>query len=306
MESWEPWKRNCVRVRERYAEVLEGKRRVYYLLTPERRASLLHGYAWRANNWISRFGTQIERAFRFLDETLGVQELISFDVESIKSEQGNQILCLMALRLRRTSGEHPIQFEIHLGSLDGPPCPRRTQILERDFINWVLSSSSYSKTLICSHGEQESENRIRDQLMSSHPSRVLFINTVPCLSDLLSLSLPEDDDSSSDHHQHQKLHLGRVEELLEVKTRFQRASCCFIKHSRQVADGRTAVSIFPKEARLSLWDLASGEPLAACALCGKPQDLYLYCLEDCFASLLILILCLSVDLNDQPKKNWTD
>nr|MDO8118582.1 hypothetical protein [Candidatus Sigynarchaeota archaeon] len=47
--------------------------------------------------------------------------------------------------------------------------------------------------------------------------------------------------------------------------------------------------LFPKQAKLSIWNLSDGKDPRACCLCDKTQDVFMYCVEDAFTTILIYL-----------------
>ena len=78
---------------------------------------------------------------------------------------------------------------------------------------------------------------------------------------------------------------------------FTRKGCGIIKH-------RTRSNLFFKQFLVSLDRHLLDVPQRQCNLCGKTQDVLLYCLEDAFVSILIVVWFVNRDLIPEHQKEF--
>lgn len=81
----------------------------------------------------------------------------------------------------------------------------------------------------------------------------------------------------------------------EIIPWFSRQSCDFWKHKKDwfdYFDKRRAVTLISDQMFFSLARQAQGLPFRRCKICGKAQDVLLYCLEDALASFFLFAECM--------------
>lgn len=208
-----------------------------------------------------------------LKERLGIGAVIALDVEAVPPK--DSAICLMAFVI-----ESDGVFDLHFNTLNGPPSWERTMQMEIRFERWVNDyldrRRPEMKVMILTHGHQASENRVLDRL-KERPT-VTVINTQSCLRDLLGQKNVTGTPG-----------LSAFESLPGIRHRFVRTACGFYKHLREKND--CAPSFFHFCTVRSCLDLAADRrPPCQCGICHKPQDVYLYCLEDALSSFLIGML----------------
>lgn len=222
------------------------------------------------------FAPEISRAMSLLKEKLDIGAVIALDVEAVPPK--DSAICLMAF-LIETNGD----YDLHFNTLNGPPSWERTMQMENRFERWVLDYLDRRrpgiKIMILTHGHQASEDRVLERLKER--TAVTVVNTQECLHDLLrQLAQPQSVSKTPG--------LSMFESLPNIRHRFVRTACGFYKHLREKRDFGPAFFHFCTTR--SCLDLAAGRhPPCQCGICHKPQDVYLYCLEDALSSFLIKI-----------------
>ncbi len=198
--------------------------------------------------------------------------IVAFDVE----EFHNEMSCILGICIDRD-----LHAEVFLDSLKRGPCPEETTRMTKSAGAWLRGMKG--SPVVLTHGFNQTEREITGN--SCHDC----VNTQLLLTPML-----------------QKVKgpaflggkLGDFEELIK----FERVGCPFLKHAKDVEvagiQKKDLAFLFPKQAKLSIWNLADGKPPRTCKLCNKEQDVFLYCLEDTFVTILIFLKA----RNDEAKE----
>jgi hypothetical protein len=189
--------------------------------------------------------------------------LLGFDVEE---NLKNLPICLMGLQILPN-----LAISIKPITLNGPPSPEQTNKLEKEIICWIQTEGPGSKILI--HGSNPQEGQILNQISNAK------INTQKVLEYAIDKHIQPTPKSPG---------LPAFENALH----FQRTCCGFIKDVHLNISGRERKDfayLFPSQSMASLTFRSNNKAQRICRLCGKPQDVLLYCLEDVFLTLLILV-----------------
>jgi len=190
--------------------------------------------------------------------------VIAFDIEEIHfpSMNSSQSICILGIQVNPD-----LTFEIYFGSIKRPPCDAETQELDEQFSRWLDGKGS--GFCLLTHGSNQKERQIVGKMGCDTQ------NTETLLLEILKWS---------HHPEPQKPNIHAFEQMIG----FQRQGCMFIKHSKETVIPRKNLALlFPFQAKLSMWSLSAGNEPRSCKLCGKPQDVFLYCLEDTFLTVLI-------------------
>jgi hypothetical protein len=198
--------------------------------------------------------------------------IVAFDVE----EFHNEMSCILGICIDRD-----MHAEVFLDSLVRAPCPEETARMTKGAGAWLKGINGCP--VVLTHGFNQTEREITGN--SSHDC----VNTQLLLTPMLQkVKGPEFLGGK----------LGDFEELIH----FERTGCPFLKHAKDVEvagiQKKELAFLFPKQAKLSIWNLADGKPPRICKLCNKEQDVFLYCLEDTFVTILIFLKA----RNDEAKE----
>nr|MDO8087406.1 hypothetical protein [Candidatus Sigynarchaeum springense] len=198
--------------------------------------------------------------------------IVAFDVE----EFHNEMSCILGVLVDRE-----LHVEVFLDSLRRAPCPEETARMTKDAGAWLRRIPGCPAVL--THGFNQTEREITGNLKNE------CMNTQLLLTPMLQKVKGEGFLGGK---------LSDFEELIN----FERVGCPFLKHAKDVEGAgvqkKEIAFLFPKQAKLSIWNIADGKPARTCKLCGKEQDVFLYCLEDAIVTILIFLRA----MNDEAKE----
>lgn len=186
------------------------------------------------------------------------EPLLGFDIEEIV---GNMI-CVMGIKI-----EPDLSIQVTTKVVnDIYSLKKSSPKLQKKFAEWIKNQDS---EWVITHGFNSKEYKL------AMKSNSIYINSVKFLSNILK-SQKFGDPSLMD------VGLRHFEQYIN----FERIGCGIIKH-------RTRFDLFFNQFSVSLDRHLWKEPQRKCNLCGKTQDVLLYCLEDAFVSMLIVVWCVN-------------
>ncbi len=202
--------------------------------------------------------------------------IVAFDVE----EFHNEMSCILGICIDRD-----LHVEVFLDSLMRAPCPEETTRMTKSAGTWLRGIKGCP--VVLTHGFNQTEREITGN--SSHDC----VNTQLLLTPMLQkVKGPE--------------FLGGKLADFEELIHFERTGCPFLKHAKDVQDAgiqkKELAFLFPKQAKLSIWNLADGKTPRTCRLCNKEQDVFLYCLEDTFVTILIYLQAKNEEAKEKKEK----
>lgn len=224
-------------------------------IMPFRKTGLLltQGYRKKIEQHIKTYQDEFISFFKLYPEPL-----LGFDIEEIV---GNMI-CVMGIRIEPDLSIQvttKVVNDIYSLKISSPK-------LQKKFAQWIKNQDS---KWVITHGFNSKEYKLAKK------SNSIYINSVKFLSNILRTQKFGD------------------QFLLDVGLRhfeqyinFERIGCGIIKH-------RTRFDLFFNQFSVSLDRHLWKEPQRQCNLCGKTQDVLLYCLEDAFVSMLIVVWCVN-------------
>ena len=201
--------------------------------------------------------------------------IVSFDVE----EFHNEMSCILGICIDRD-----LHVEVFLDSLKRGPCAEETTRMTKSAGAWLKGMKT--SPVVLTHGFNQTEREITGN--SCHDC----VNTQLLLTPMLQkVKGPQ--------------FLGGKLADFEELIKFERAGCPFLKHAKDVQDAgiqkKDLAFLFPKQAKLSIWNLADGKPARTCRLCNKEQDVFLYCLEDTVVTILIYLKARNDDAKEKKE-----
>jgi hypothetical protein len=189
--------------------------------------------------------------------------LVAFDVE----EFHNETACILGLHV-----DAQLHVNVFLESLRKASSPEETTRITRTASAWLRGKKD--RPIVLTHGFNEKEREIAGN--SCHQC----VNTQLILPPIVKASKGPEYNGAS---------LLDFENVIQ----FKRAGCEFLKHAKFMkaagVEKKDLAFLFPKQAKLSIWNLADGKPPRQCRICGKEQDVFMYCLEDTFVTMLIFL-----------------
>ncbi|MBD3188911.1 hypothetical protein GF325_18940 [Candidatus Bathyarchaeota archaeon] len=190
--------------------------------------------------------------------------IISFDVEEIF----NEIICVMGIRIAPD-----LSYEIYMDAPTGRPGKKRTKTAMNHVMNWIKQTKGTPVILI--HGFNKNETASIDILKKKGK----VINTQLELREIIK---------EGNEFGIEKENLHDFQDCVGFQTR----ACTFLKHARDFPElpKKKLVFLWPHQAKICITHASKGEPFRRCTLCEKPQDMFLYCLEDAFTTVLVHVL----------------
>nr|MDO8109681.1 hypothetical protein [Candidatus Sigynarchaeota archaeon] len=262
MESSETllkWKAEQAEVKALYNSIKNGNEKVRYRIDPAVAIKLKKTYASIIHDYIELYKEEFEAFFKVKHVPA-----IAFDMEEVHTYTAgsNQSICLLGILLNPD-----LTFEIYFDSIKRPPCDAETQGLDDEFSDWLQTKRK--KLCLVTHGSNQKERAIVRKVECETQNTETLL-----LAILKQAKYPEP----------LKPNIHAFEQMIG----FQRRGCMFIKHSKETEVPRKGLALlFPFQAKLSMWSLSAGKNPRTCKLCNKPQDVFLYCLEDSFLTILI-------------------
>jgi hypothetical protein len=189
--------------------------------------------------------------------------VVAFDTE----EFHNEMACILGVAIAPD-----LNVQVFLDSLQRPPSAEETARMTKRGNAWLRTFKG--NPVVCTHGFNAKEREITSN--SEHDS----VNTQLLLERIMKEEMGPEFNKAS---------LGEFESLID----FKRTGCPFLKHSKTLAPAgiskKDVAFLFPKQAKLCIWALSDGYRARECKICGKDQDLFMYCLEDAFVTALIYL-----------------
>ena len=182
------------------------------------------------------------------------ESLLGFDIEEIV---GNMI-CVMGIRI-----EPDLSIQVTTKVVnDIYSLKKSSPKLQKKFAEWIKNQDS---KWVITHGFNSKEYKLAKK------SNSIYINSVKFLSNILRTQKFGDPFLLDVGLRH-----------FEQYINFERIGCGIIKH-------RTRFDLFFNQFSVSLDRHLWKEPQRECNLCKRTQDVLLYCLEDAFVSMLIVV-----------------
>ena len=224
-------------------------------IIPFRKVALLltQGYRKRIDQHIKTYQDEFISFFKLYPDSL-----LGFDIEEIV---GNMI-CVMGIKI-----EPDLSIQVTTNVVnDIYSLKKSSPKLQNKFAEWIKTQDS---KWVITHGFNSKEYKLAKK------SGSLYINSVKFLSNILKNQKFGD-----------SILLDVGLRHFEQYINFKRIGCGIIKH-------RTRFDLFFNQFSVSLDRHLCKEPQRQCNLCGKTQDVLLYCLEDAFVSILIVVWCVN-------------
>ena len=252
------WKEEQAEVKRLYDLVKNGQETVRYKIAPDVMLVLKEKYVAIIEDLIQRYKAEFETYFTENDATL-----VAFDTEELTTwgTSSSYTICIVAIQIKPG-----LDFDLYFDSIKRPPCDEETKNLDDRLTRWLHGKTG--AMCLLTHGSNQKENQITAKMHGCEK-----LNTEKLLLDILK-----------QENQPLKPNIHAFEQVIG----FERRGCIFIKHSRETDIPRKSLAkLFPSQARISMWRISAGKEPRTCKLCNKPQDVYLYCLEDTFVTILI-------------------
>lgn len=232
------------------------KRPVKYKIPRERHDDLVKELEGRLKVHFDKFGNELSACFLNFSNPI-----IAFDVEEIY----NEVLCVLAVRL-----EKDMSFKVYLDSVARKPNPELTKKAMDKLVRWIAGFNDQPMVLL--HGFNKNERSMYEALEKYGA----VVNTQEELGKLIS----EGNDRGIE-----KENLHDFQDVMGLKPQ----ACTFIKHARDHPElpKKDLARIWSPQAKIAITRLATGKNVRNCKVCGRPQDPFLYCLEDAFTTLLV-------------------
>ncbi|HME54534.1 MAG TPA: hypothetical protein VKM55_20145 [Candidatus Lokiarchaeia archaeon] len=263
MESCDPasqWKEEQAEVKALYNLVKNGNETVRYKIDPNVLGKLKEQYAAVVEEYIQRYKEEFETYF-----ASNSASLLAFDLEEINTWGANTSFTICIIGIQINPG---LDFELYFDSIRRPPCDAETKNIDERFSRWLHGKTK--AICLLTHGSNQKEHQITAKMHNCETQ-----NTETLLLEILK---------HANHPEPQKPNIHAFEQVIG----FERYGCIFIKHCRETDIPRKSLAkLFPLQARISMWRLSAGKEPRACKVCNKPQDVFLYCLEDTFVTILI-------------------
>ncbi len=189
------------------------------------------------------------------------EPILGFDIEEIE----RNMICVMGVKINPDLSiqvtTQVINDIFHLNRSSGE--------LEKKFEHWIKNQDS---KYVITHGSNTKESNLIKK------SKSIDINSEEFLLNIRQTQKIEEN-----------YLLGIGLRYFEMYINFNRKGCGIIKH-------RTIPDLFFDQFQVSLDRHLWQETQRQCNLCGKTQDVLLYCLEDAFVSMLIVVWCVNRNL----------
>lgn len=187
--------------------------------------------------------------------------VIAFDVEEIYHD----VINVMGLKLNPD-----LSFEIYMDSSPKSPDEKTSKLMMNAVAKWISTFKS-EQPVILIHGTNKNEMATVKKLEK--------VGTV-CNTQMEMQKMVEKGNE-----------LGITKQNLhdfQEAVGFENVACTFIKHGKDWKDlpQREFAKIWPQQAKICVTNLANDEAPRECTMCERPQDIYLYCLEDAFTTIL--------------------
>ena len=256
------WKEEQAEVKKMYDLVKNGQEIVRYKIAPDVLSALKEKYAAVVEDLIQRYKDELETYFASTNAAL-----VAFDTEEITTwgTSSSYTICIVAIQINPG-----LDFDLYFDSIKRPPCDEETKSLDDRLTRWLHGKTG--AMCLLTHGSNQKERQITAKM---HGCEIL--NTEKLLLDILKQEKQPEPLKPNIH-------------AFEQVIGFERLGCIFIKHCRETNIPRKSLAkLFPSQARISMWRVSAGKEPRSCKLCNKPQDVFLYCLEDVFVTILILV-----------------
>jgi len=198
------------------------------------------------------------------------EPILGFDIEEIQ----NHMICVMGVKI---NPDLSIQVTTKVTN-DIYSIKRSALKLQKNFEKWIKIQKS---KWVITHGFNSKEYKLASQ------SDSIYINSMKFLSNIKKNQNNNNENSLSD------VGLRHFEQYIG----FNRIGCGILKH-------KTRFDLFFNQFTVSLDRHLWNEPQRTCYLCGKTQDVLLYCLEDAFVSLLIVVWFVNRNLIPNKYKEY--
>lgn len=272
-ETWKAEKKEVTALFKERTELAKDKKIVlHYKIYDQYQAALIKKYETVVRDHLQRAKKE------FIDYFIASKvPLVAFDVE----EFHNEMSCILGVCIDRD-----LHVEVFLDSLKRAPCPEETARMIKHASAWLKGMKSSPAPVVLTHGFNQTEREITGN--SCHEC----VNTQLLLTPMLQkVKGPQ--------------FLGGKLADFEELVHFERVGCPFLKHAKELHDAgiekKELALLFPKQAKLSIWNLADGKPARSCKLCGKEQDVFLYCLEDTVVTILIFLRARNDDAKEKKE-----
>lgn len=256
------WQREKKEVKAAYKEITARAKTtrglIHYKILEKQRLALVAKYVDIVRSHVHVYEHHFKAYFKENEH-----QIISFDIEELHGETS----CILGIAIDKNLG-----IDVFLASSDARPSDKETKALDKKIGSWLKDKEG--KPVVLTHGSNPKERQITRQ--AGHDCE----NT----QDLLACILEKLNDE-----RFQGASIHTFEEFIQ----FERKGCSFLKHAKEVKaagiEKKEIAKLFPDQAKLSTWALAAGKAPRTCCLCGREQDVFMYCLEDAFSTTLIYL-----------------
>ncbi len=198
------------------------------------------------------------------------EPILGFDIEEIR----NHMICVMGVKINPD-----LSTQVTTKVTNDIYSIKRSAIeLQNRFEEWIKNQNS---KWVITHGFNSKEYKLATQ------SQSIYVNSLKFLSNVKKNHNNNDENPLSD------VGLRHFEQYIG----FNRISCGILKH-------KTRFDLFFDQFTVSLDRHLWNEPQRTCYLCDKIQDVLLYCLEDAFVSLLIVVWFVNRNLIPEKDKKY--
>ncbi len=270
-EVWKSEKKEVSALFKQTTELAKDRKiNIHYRIYDQHLAALIKKYETVVRNHLQRAKKDFITYF-----IKNKAPIVAFDVE----EFHNEMSCILGIHVDRD-----LHAEVFLDSLKRGPCPEETTRMTRSAGAWLRGITGCP--VVLTHGFNQTEREITGN--SYHEC----VNTQLLLTPMLQkVKGPE--------------FLGGKLQDFEELVHFERVGCPFLKHAKELQDAgiqkKEVAFLFPKQAKLSIWNLSDGKHARTCTLCNKEQDVFLYCLEDAFVTILIFLHAINEEAKEKKE-----
>ncbi len=263
------YQKEKIEVREQNKIYLRHKQDKYNnkKVIPFRKTALLLTQEYRKiiEQHIKTYQDEFNSFFKLYPESL-----LGFDVEEID----NYMICVMGIKINPDLSIRVTTQAIN----DIYSLKRSSRELRKKFEIWIKNQDS---KWVITHGSNPNESKLVQKSHSIDINSELFLSNVSKKQEIEGKYL-----------------MGSGLRHFEKFINFTRKGCGIIKH-------KTKPNLFFKQFLVSLDRHLLEDPQRQCNLCGKTQDVLLYCLEDAFVSILIVVWFVNrVLIPEKQEKNF--
>ena len=245
-------------IRKLYKPFKNLKKPVKYKISPKQRGILAKNLGNTVQKHIDDFKDVLANCF-----TDSNSSVVAFDMEEIF----NEILCILGIRIMKD-----MTFSLYVAASPHSPKPKETKVLIKHLIRWIKGMKDHPTILI--HGFNKNEQEVIQELQKCGT----VVNTQEEIREMIC----NGGDKNPLCVEKENLY------HFQQKFGFKPIACTFIKHSKEFPGlpKRDLAMMWAKQAKIAVTRESNGKPPRTCGICGRPQDVFLYCLEDAITTLL--------------------